>query len=88
MKPKAAYIEKLGIKTVFTEAERLSVAEFSRIQKMLNCECIAEKAEQSASHPRTYPKDAADTSAECTTEDISSAYTEPEKHTSNTPNTP
>lgn len=39
------YIEKLGIKTVFTEAERLSVAEFEKIRKMLNCECLAEKTD-------------------------------------------
>lgn len=39
------YIGKLGIKTVFTEAEKLSVAEFNKIQKTLPCECIAEKAD-------------------------------------------
>ncbi len=39
------YVEKLGVKTVFTEAERLSVAEFEKIRKMLTCECIAEKAD-------------------------------------------
>lgn len=39
------YTEKLGIKTVFTEAEKLSVAEFAKIQKALPCECIAEKAD-------------------------------------------
>lgn len=39
------YIEKLGIKTVFTEAEKLSVSEFERIRKMLGCECLAEKAD-------------------------------------------
>lgn len=39
------YIEKLGIKTVFTEAEKLSVAEFEKIRKALPCECIAEKTD-------------------------------------------
>ena len=39
------YIEKLGIRKVFTEAERLSVAEFQKMQKTLPCECIAEKAD-------------------------------------------
>lgn len=39
------YIEKLGVKTVFTEAERLSVAEFAKIQKYVPCECISEKAD-------------------------------------------
>ncbi|MBQ2842169.1 MAG: aminopeptidase P family protein [Clostridia bacterium] len=39
------YIEKLGVKTVFTEAERLSVAEFAKIQKSVFCECLAEKAD-------------------------------------------
>lgn len=40
------YIEKLGIKTVFTEAEKLSVAEFAKIQKALPCECLAENADK------------------------------------------
>lgn len=39
------YIEKLGVKAVFTEAERLSVAEFAKIQKTLPCECLAEKTD-------------------------------------------
>lgn len=40
------YIEKLGIKTVFTEAEKLSVAEFAKIKNTLPCECIAEKTDE------------------------------------------
>ena len=40
------YIEKSGIKTVFTEAEKLSVAEFTKIKKSLPCECIAEKTDK------------------------------------------
>lgn len=40
------YIEKLGIKTVFTEAEKLSVSEFAKIQKALPCECLAENADE------------------------------------------
>ncbi len=39
------YIEKLGAETIFTEAERLSVAEFAKFQKTLKCECLAEKAD-------------------------------------------
>ncbi len=39
------YIEKLGIKTVFTEAEKLSVAEFAKTKKALPCECVAEKTD-------------------------------------------
>ena len=39
------YAEKLGISTVFTESERLSVAEFNRFCTILGCECIAEKAD-------------------------------------------
>ena len=42
----SGYVEKLGIKTVFTEAERLGVAEFAKIRKALPCECIAEKADK------------------------------------------
>ncbi|MBQ2974294.1 MAG: aminopeptidase P family protein [Clostridia bacterium] len=40
------YVEKLGIKTLFTEAERLSVAEFAKIQKALPCDCLAENADE------------------------------------------
>lgn len=39
------YAEKLGISTVFTESERLSVAEFNRFCGILGCECVAEKAD-------------------------------------------
>ena len=41
-----AYIENLGVKTVFTEAEKLSVAEFNKMQKLLPCECIAENTDE------------------------------------------
>ena len=40
------YIKKLGVKTVFTEAERLSVAEFEKFRKTLGCECIADKTDE------------------------------------------
>ena len=39
-------IEKLGITTVFTEAEKLSVAEFAKITGTLPCKCIAEKVDE------------------------------------------
>ena len=41
-----AYVEKLGIKTVFTEAEKLSVASFSEIGKAFGCDCRAEKTDE------------------------------------------
>ncbi|MBQ2848307.1 MAG: aminopeptidase P family protein [Clostridia bacterium] len=40
------YIEKLGIKKVFTESEKLSVSEFMKMQKILPCECLAEKTDE------------------------------------------
>ena len=40
------YIEKLGIKTLFTEAERLSVSEFQTFRRLVPCECLAEKADE------------------------------------------
>ncbi len=40
------YIEKLGIKIVYTEAQRLSVGEFKRFCEILPCECLAEKADE------------------------------------------
>ncbi len=40
-----AYAAKLGVKNVYTEAEKLSVAAFSEIKKSLDCECTAEKAD-------------------------------------------
>ena len=40
------YAEKLGVKKIFTEAEKLSVAEFQKMQKALPCECIAERADE------------------------------------------
>lgn len=39
------YIKKLGVKTVFTEAEKLSVAEFEKFRKTLGCECVADKTD-------------------------------------------
>ncbi len=39
------YAEKLGIKTVFTESQRLSVAEFNRFCEILPCECKAQSAD-------------------------------------------
>ncbi len=39
------YAAKLGVKSVFTEAEKLSVATFSGIKKALDCECTAEKTD-------------------------------------------
>lgn len=43
---------KLGVKTVFTEAEKLSVAEFNNICKILPCECRAEKADEAIGEMR------------------------------------
>lgn len=40
------YIEKLGVESVFTEAERLSVSEFNRFNEIIPCECIADKADE------------------------------------------
>lgn len=40
------YIKKLGITKVYTEARRLSVAEFKTIEKTLPCECAAEAADE------------------------------------------
>ena len=40
------YSEKLGIKTVFTESEKLSVSEFNRFCEILPCECVADKADE------------------------------------------
>lgn len=39
------HIAKLGIKTVFTESERLSVAEFEKFRKAFGCDCVADKAD-------------------------------------------
>lgn len=39
------YAGKLGISTVFTESERMSVAEFNRFCGILGCECVSEKAD-------------------------------------------
>ncbi len=39
------HVEKLGISTVFTECERLSVAEFNKFCETAGCECRAEKAD-------------------------------------------
>ncbi len=39
------YAEKLGIKKVYCEAEKLSVADFNELCGILNCECLAEKAD-------------------------------------------
>lgn len=38
--------EKLGVKTVYTESERLSVSEFKNFCKIIPCECFAEKADE------------------------------------------
>ncbi|MBR3818642.1 MAG: aminopeptidase P family protein [Clostridia bacterium] len=40
------YIEKLGVKTVFTEAEGISVADFSALCKNIPCEVKAEKTDE------------------------------------------
>ena len=40
------YIKKLGISKIYTEARRLSVAEFKTIEKTLPCECAAEAADE------------------------------------------
>lgn len=40
------YIEKLGVKTVFTEAEGISVADFSALCRKAPCEVRAEKADE------------------------------------------
>lgn len=40
------YTEKLGIETVYTEAERLSVSEFNRFCEIIPCKCLAEKADE------------------------------------------
>ncbi len=40
------YIEKLGIKTVLTEAEGISVADFKALCKNVSCEFRAEKADE------------------------------------------
>ncbi|MBQ4626662.1 MAG: aminopeptidase P family protein [Clostridia bacterium] len=46
--------EKLGIKTLFTEAENLSVSEFNRISSLVSCECRAEKADEAISSLRRF----------------------------------
>lgn len=38
-------IKNLGIKTVYTESEKLSVSEFCNFCKIIPCECLAEKAD-------------------------------------------
>ena len=38
--------KKLGIKTLFTEAESLSVSDFNRISSLVSCECRAENADE------------------------------------------
>ncbi len=38
-------IETLNIKTVYTEAEKLSVSEYQNFCRIIPCECIAEKAD-------------------------------------------
>lgn len=38
--------EKLGIKTLFTEAENLSVSDFNRISSLVSCGCKAENADE------------------------------------------
>lgn len=40
------YAEKLGIKSVFTEAQRLSVDEFNSFCEILPCECKAEQTDE------------------------------------------
>ncbi|MBQ8014682.1 MAG: aminopeptidase P family protein, partial [Clostridia bacterium] len=39
------YVGKLGIETVYTESERLSVSEFNRFCEAVPCECLAEKTD-------------------------------------------
>ncbi len=46
------YAEKFGIKTVFTESEKLSVSEFNRFREILPCECIADKADKAVNSLR------------------------------------
>lgn len=46
------YAEKLGIETVFTEEEKLSVSDFNRFCKILPCECIADKADEAVNELR------------------------------------
>ncbi len=41
-----ALTENLGIKTLFTEAEKLSVSDFNRFSSLVSCECKAEKADE------------------------------------------
>lgn len=41
------YIEKLGIAALYTEAERLSVAEFDKIKKITPCACCADEVDGS-----------------------------------------
>lgn len=40
------YIAKLGINKVFTEAQRLSVAEFQKLCEIIPCDCSAELADE------------------------------------------
>lgn len=40
------YAEKLGVKSVFTEAQRLSVDEFNSFCEILPCECKAEQTDE------------------------------------------
>lgn len=46
LKQLGEYTEKLGIKTVFTEAEGISVADFAALCKNVSCEFRAEKADE------------------------------------------
>ena len=46
------YAEKLGIETVFTEEEKLSVSEFNKFCKILPCECVADKADEAVNELR------------------------------------
>lgn len=40
------YLEKLGVTILYTEAERLSVADFEKIKKIVSCVCIADNADK------------------------------------------
>lgn len=40
------YIENLGITMLYTEAERMSVAEFEKIKKIVPCVCAADKVDE------------------------------------------
>ena len=46
------YVKSLGISTVYTEAEKLSVAEFAKIKKAIPCECVAEKTDNAINNLR------------------------------------